>query len=70
MRPEGLRISDDGGLAGHVVSRTFRRDHFLVRVRLAGSQAETLEVAVPDEPPAIGTDIRLAIQGNVVHLAR
>jgi thiamine transport system ATP-binding protein len=60
--PDGLRIDPAGPLAGNVVSRTFRRDHFRIRVRL-DETAETLEVAVAsdDVPPAPGDDVRLAL---------
>ena len=61
VRPDMLRIEPDGPLAGTVVARSFRRDHFLVRVALDPSRDE-IDVIVPgDEPPPIGTDLRLAV---------
>jgi hypothetical protein len=69
VRPDALRITVDGSLAGTVVMRTFRRDHFLVRVALDGRD-ETLEVAIRgDAPPATGERVRLtADQDGVVPL--
>jgi len=60
--PDGLHIDGAGPLSGRVVGRTFRRDHFLVRV-LLDDTSETLEVAVgiDQPPPAPGDVVRLAI---------
>jgi thiamine transport system ATP-binding protein len=44
VRPDGLSLAAAGPVAGVVVRRTFRRDHFLVRVKVAGGGP--LEVAV------------------------
>ena len=44
VRPDDLRITPDGPVAVTVVDRTFRRDHFRVRVRT--DAGEVLEVAV------------------------
>jgi thiamine transport system ATP-binding protein len=44
VRPDDLRLTPDGPVAVTVVDRTFRRDHFRVRVRTDGG--EVLEVAV------------------------
>jgi thiamine transport system ATP-binding protein len=61
VRPDMLHIDAAGSLAGTVVARSFRRDHFLVRVALDPSRDE-IDVIVPgDEPPRIGTDVRLAV---------
>jgi thiamine transport system ATP-binding protein len=61
VRPDMLHIESDGPLAGTVVARSFRRDHFLVRVALDPSRDE-IDVIVPgDEPPPIGTELRLAV---------
>jgi thiamine transport system ATP-binding protein len=59
VRPEGLRLTPDGPVAVTVVDRTFRRDHFRVRVRT--DAGEVLEVAVrpdqegPGETPEAGS---------------
>jgi thiamine transport system ATP-binding protein len=68
VRPDGLRL-DPGGDAsleraatvdGIVVDRTFRRDHFRVRVRSAAG--EVLDVAVPPTGvPEPGTPVVVAI---------
>jgi len=48
IRPDGLRLDSDGGVSVTVVDRTFRRDHFRVRVRT--DAGEILEVAErPDQ---------------------
>jgi thiamine transport system ATP-binding protein len=48
IRPDALRIASEGRVTGRVSRRTFRRDHFLVDVELAGtSPAEVLQVEVP-----------------------
>jgi thiamine transport system ATP-binding protein len=61
VRPDMLHIEADGPLPGTVVARSFRRDHFLVRVALDPSRDE-IDVIVPgDEPPPIGTELRLAV---------
>ena len=61
VRPDALRVTADGTLAGRVVERTFHRDHFLIRVALSGRD-ETLDVAIHDtEPPTIGETVRLAV---------
>jgi thiamine transport system ATP-binding protein len=54
VRPDGLRLAPDGPVAVTVVDRTFRRDHFRVRVRT--DAGEVLEVAVRvAETPETGT---------------
>jgi len=50
IRPDDLRLTADGSVRGTVVDRTFRRDHFRVRVRT--DSGEILEVAVPPDQPA------------------
>jgi thiamine transport system ATP-binding protein len=58
LRPEGLRLTDDGPIEGVVEARTFRRDHFLLRVKVTGGPP--FDVAVPPHPlPAVGQTVRL-----------
>ena len=64
LHPDQLALatrgSEDGGLGGRVTGRTFRRDHHLVTVQLAGTEpGRELRVAVPAEiaPPEIGDDV-------------
>jgi ABC-type Fe3+/spermidine/putrescine transport system ATPase subunit len=65
VRPDALRVSADGALAGTVVGRTFRGDHFRVRVALDGSN-EVLELAITsDDPPTVGDSLRLSVTGSV-----
>ncbi len=59
VRPDALRITADGPLDGVVVQRTFRRDHFRLRVLLA-DPGFALEVAVRDHAvPVVGENVRL-----------
>jgi hypothetical protein len=69
VRPDGLRLSPEGPVPVAVVDRTFRRDHFRVRVRT--DAGEVLEVAVRvEESPEPGslTGIWL-VPGTAVPLA-
>jgi thiamine transport system ATP-binding protein len=65
VRPEGLRLATDGPVTGTVTARTFRRDHFRVRVDVgAGS---TLDVAVAAaDLPEIGATTRVAAEPGAV----
>jgi thiamine transport system ATP-binding protein len=69
--PDALRVTDDGTLSGVVVARTFRRDHFRVRVELVDGGG-TIEVAIRDaEPPSTGEAVHLTIDpADVVPLER
>jgi thiamine transport system ATP-binding protein len=59
VRPDSLRLDPEGPIAGVVTARTFRRDHFLLEVKVA--DAPSLEVAVTgDRIPATGDPVRLA----------
>jgi hypothetical protein len=54
-----MHLTMDGGTVGIVTARTFRRDHFLVRVRVSD---DSLEVAVHgEEVPEVGDEVRLAV---------
>jgi thiamine transport system ATP-binding protein len=65
VRPEGLVPDPAGPLAGVVTARTFRRDHFLLRVQV-GTEAP-LEVAVrADDVVPVGAEIRLAVDPAAV----
>jgi thiamine transport system ATP-binding protein len=70
VRPDQLRLAPGGAVPVVVVDRTFRRDHFRVRVRTGGG--EMLEVAVrsaetPDSGTATGLDVA---PGSAVPLDR
>ncbi|HEY4397874.1 MAG TPA: ABC transporter ATP-binding protein [Acidimicrobiia bacterium] len=59
VRPDSLRVDPEGPIAGVVTARTFRRDHFLLEVKVA--DGPSLEVAVTgDRIPAPGDPVRLA----------
>jgi thiamine transport system ATP-binding protein len=75
VRPDGLRLTPDGAVAVTVVDRTFRRDHFRVRVRT--DAGDVLEVAVRPsqhgsrETPEPATTVRLElVPGSAVPLGR
>ena len=69
IRPDALLLDGDGALAGVVRTRTFRRDHWRLRVALEAA-GETVDVVVRDpEPPAPGDRVRLAVDpAGVVRL--
>ncbi|MGH8985203.1 MAG: ABC transporter ATP-binding protein [Acidimicrobiia bacterium] len=59
VRPDGLRLDSDGPVAGVVTGRTFRRDHFLLQVKVAAGAP--LEVAVRADVVAdVGDSVRVA----------
>ena len=65
VRPDSLRIEPDGPIAGVVSARTFRRDHFLLEVKVA--DGPSLEVAVTgDRIPAAGDPVRLAVDPDAI----
>jgi thiamine transport system ATP-binding protein len=58
VRPDRLRLTTDGAVAGTVVTRTFRRDHFLVEIAVDGGAS--LEVVVRgDDIPRAGDPVRI-----------
>jgi thiamine transport system ATP-binding protein len=63
VRPDALRITPDGALQGVVVSHTFRRDHFRVRVDL--DDGTRVEVAVSDAAPPAGARVGLVVDTAV-----
>ena len=58
VRPEGLRITTTGPVSGTVRGRTFRRDHFRVRVDVADGSALDVAVSAADLPE-LGAVVRL-----------
>jgi thiamine transport system ATP-binding protein len=65
VRPDGLRLDTDGPVSGVVVRRTFRRDHFLVTVKVA--DGAPLEVAVRDGTvPDLGDPVHVAVDPAAV----
>jgi thiamine transport system ATP-binding protein len=71
VRPEAIRVVDDGTVTGQVVTRTFRRDHFLVDVRVAGLDAphDTVQVEVPVDRarvPDVGERVALAVDEDAL----
>ncbi|MDQ6855226.1 MAG: ABC transporter ATP-binding protein [Actinomycetota bacterium] len=65
VRPDGVRIATDGSVTGVVTARTFRRDHFLLEVKVA--DGPPLEVAATGaRVPAVGDAVRLAVDPEAV----
>jgi hypothetical protein len=65
VRPDGLRLDVDGPIAGVVIRRTFRRDHFLVTVKVA--DGPPLEVAVRGETvPDVGDPVHVTVEPSAV----
>jgi thiamine transport system ATP-binding protein len=65
VRPDGLHLALEGPLTGIVTARTFHRDHFLVRVKVA--DGSPLEVAVRgDTVPEVGDAVTLAADPDAV----
>jgi len=62
-RADAITIVSEGGLRGTVVSHTFRRDHFRVRVEL--DDGHELEVAVTEAAPPAGTPVGLVVDTSV-----
>jgi thiamine transport system ATP-binding protein len=67
VRPDALRIDPDGPLAGTVAARTFRRDHFRLRVILGGGEQLLVEVRT-DDVPAVGEHVSLSADPDGVVL--
>ena len=66
-RPESLRVDPLGPILGRVLDHTFRRQHHVLRVSVAGTEVE----AVADGPRPRGTPVRLRFDaaGALVHPA-
>lgn len=65
VRPDGVRIDRDGPVTGVVTARTFRRDHFLLQVKVANGAP--LEVAATGaRVPEVGDAVRLAVDPDAV----
>ncbi len=59
-RPDGIRVDPTGAIAGTVVTRTFRRDHFLLAVEaLDGSRYEV--AATGTQIPSCGDHVGLTV---------
>jgi thiamine transport system ATP-binding protein len=68
LRPDALWLDEDGPLSAVVESRTFRRDHFLLRVEMSWGLAAEVAVA-PDALPDLGATVRLSVDpGGLVVL--
>jgi len=66
VRPDALEPCADGPLEARVAGRTFRRDHWSVRVHLDGSERSAELVARGATPPAIGDRLRLRVDPDGV----
>jgi thiamine transport system ATP-binding protein len=62
VRPDALLLDVRGELRGAVRARTFRRDHWSVRIALE-PDGELVDVVVREEdPPVPGAQVRLAVE--------
>ena len=59
-RPESLRVDPVGPILGRVLDHTFRRQHHVLQVSLAGTEVE----AVSDAPRPRGTPVRLSFDAD------
>jgi len=70
VRPDALSLSPTGPLDGVVVTRTFRRDHWLVRVELGGptgAAVTAVDLAVGDpQPPTVGARVCVRVDRDGV----
>jgi thiamine transport system ATP-binding protein len=67
LRPDDLLLGADG-VAGVVVTRTFRRDHHLLTVRLDVGDDVRVAVEPDDDAPPVGATVRVARKpGIAVH---
>jgi thiamine transport system ATP-binding protein len=70
IRPDALALDADGPLTATVTARTFRRDHWIVRIDLPhepGGSGLGLDVAVRDPfPPSVGDRVRLRVEPDGV----
>lgn len=65
VRPDGLHLAPAGPVSGVVTARTFRRDHFIVRVKVA--DGSPLEVTVRGEAvPEVGDAVDLAADPHAI----
>jgi thiamine transport system ATP-binding protein len=66
IRPEAIDVVETGTVAGEVVTRTFRRDHFLLAVRVdtLADADDLVQVEVPvdtDRVPNVGERVALTV---------
>ena len=72
VRPEAVRVVDHSGVSGTVIARTFRRDHFLLAVRIDRddhSEVVHAEVSLDaDRVPDVGERLALDVRpGDLLH---
>ncbi len=60
LRPEAIRIADDGALAGHIHDKTYRGAQTLLRVRLPSGALLRVMQNAGYAPASIGDPVRLA----------
>jgi thiamine transport system ATP-binding protein len=69
VRPDALLVEPSGPLEGTVVGRTFRRDHFRLRVALTGTGEQLLVELRTPTVPEVGDRVHLSADpGGVVAL--
>jgi thiamine transport system ATP-binding protein len=71
VRPDAIRVTEAHGTTGVVTARTFRRDHFLLDVRVdADASGPGLRVSVPiaaPRVPEVGDRVGVAVADDDVH---
>lgn len=64
-RPDGFEVDSEGAFAGTVIGRSYRGDHFLVRLGFEGDHV--LEVVVRWQPiPEVGGELQLRVEPSAV----
>ncbi len=71
VRPDGLRLvsgrpAPPTAITGVVTGRTFRRDHFLVRVKVADGAPLEVAVVRADDVPSVGDPVELAADDDAL----
>jgi thiamine transport system ATP-binding protein len=71
VRPDAVRVVDRADVGGEVTARTFRRDHFLLDVRVDGAAPgeDPLQVQVPTDLaplPDVGDRVGLAVASDAL----
>ena len=65
IRPDGFTVSEDGTIAGTVVTRSFRGGHYQLQV--ATEPGVVLEMEIDQPPvPTVGEAVRLRVDPNAV----
>jgi len=61
FRPDGVRLDPAGSHHGTVVARTFRRDHFLVELRVGDAAPVQMAVSTRLRVPEVGDEVTVTV---------